>query len=79
MANKKADLSLKYLLYIYYPLYFKKDKGNIKALINSNNKVNIIVLTYMAKLGLKIWLTNVSNKKINSSTFKIFGIVLANF
>lgn len=48
-------LSLKYVLYIYYPFCFQKDKkGNINALIDFDNKVNAMILAYIKKLGLRI-------------------------
>lgn len=59
IANKKIDLLFKHVPYIYYPLYFKKNKSNIKALINFNNEVNAITSIYIAKLGLKVYITNV--------------------
>lgn len=45
---------LKRILCIYYLLYFWKDIANIKALINSDSKVNIMTSAYISKLGLKI-------------------------
>lgn len=51
----------------------------IRALINSGSKVNAIMPMYILKLGIKICPTNVGAQNINSSTFKIFGMVLASF
>ena len=34
---------------------------------------------YVKKLGLKTWKTNVGARKIDGSTFKTFGMVIANF
>lgn len=45
--------------YIHYPFRFQKDTAEVKALINSSNKVNAMMLVYALKLGLKIYHTNV--------------------
>lgn len=75
----KNILSLKYMLYIYYLLKFKKNQFKIKTLINSNNKVNTIIQLYITKLRFKIWPINIRTQKINSFIFKIFNIILASF
>lgn len=48
-ANKKANkIVLDRILYIYNLLCFYKNKKNKKkTLINSNNKINIIMLAYL--------------------------------
>lgn len=51
--TNNLTLSLKYIPYIDYLIYFQKNKGNIKVLINFDNKVNIITLVYAKKLGLQ--------------------------
>ena len=48
-------------------------------MLNSGNKVNAINLNYTRKLELKIWKTNIKAQKIDSSTLKTFGIVIADF
>ena len=48
-------------------------------MINFGNKVNIMILGYTSKLGLKIYRINVRTQKFDDSTFKIFEIVLAYF
>lgn len=73
----KEDMALDQVSCIHYPVWFKKDK--IKALINSGSKVNAMSLRYALKLGLKVRYTNVKTQKINGSTFKTFGMVLASF
>lgn len=79
-VNKEENIALARILYIYYLFYFYKDKKNkIQALINSNSKVNAIILAYALKLGLKICRTNVKAQKITGFIFKIFEIVLARF
>lgn len=69
----------KRILYIYYPLQFKRDLAKIQALLDSNSKVNAKTPIYMAKLGLTVKITNLGDQKINGSTLKTFGIVLASF
>lgn len=56
---------------------FKNNK--FEALINFGSKVNAIILTYITKLDLKIWLINIRTQTINGSTFQTFRIILANF
>lgn len=51
----------------------------MQALINLNNKVNTMTLTYVFKLNLKIYFINIKTQKIDSSIFNTFEIVLANF
>lgn len=60
---------LKCILYIYYPLQFKKNQTNIQALINSGSEVNAIILAYTARLDLKIWLISIGAQKIDKSIF----------
>lgn len=74
---KDILIVLEKVLYIYYPVWFKSDE--IKALINSGNKVNNMILQYAAKLSLKIRRTNISAQKINGSTLKTFKMVLVSF
>ena len=38
---------------IYYPLRFRKDTINVKALIDFGNKANAMTLAYASKLGLQ--------------------------
>lgn len=54
-ASRKSKMVPKKILYIYYLLYFGKDKKNkVRTLINSGKKVNAITPVYALKLGLKI-------------------------
>ena len=48
-------------------------------MINSNNKVNIIISIYAAKLNLSLKTTNIGIKKINGLVLKIYGITIARF
>lgn len=72
-------LSLECVLYIYHSIQFKKDQAKIQAVFDSDSKVNVMAPVYIARLGLKVWPTNLGAQKIDSSTFKIFEIVLASF
>ena len=74
---KKDDVALKGILCIYYPIKFKKNE--VEALINSSSEINVMALVYAAKLGLKVYYTNVRAQKIDGSIFKTFVIVLASF
>lgn len=51
----------------------------MQTLINFGTKVNVITSAYVLKLDLKIRQINFKAQKINSSSFKIFKIVLASF
>lgn len=76
----REDMVLEKIVYIYYPLRYCKDKENeMQTLINSGNKVNIMMLVYASKLDLRVRRTNVGAQKIDGSTFKTFEMVLASF
>lgn len=51
----------------------------IKALINSNTKVNAITLAYASKQDLIIRHINVKAQKINGFILKMFEMVLIRF
>lgn len=65
---------LKQVFYIYYLIQFKKNK--LKNPINLGSKVNIIILTNIVKLSLKIYFINIKAQKIDGFIFKMFEIVL---
>lgn len=75
-STKNISLVLDWVPYIYYSVWFKNNE--IWALINSGIEINVMTLTYMAKLSLKVSHTNIEAQKIDDSTFKIFKIVLTN-
>lgn len=52
--NIKVFTLVNQVLYIYYLLYFQRNKDDVETLINSNNKINIITLAYTKKLGFWI-------------------------
>lgn len=72
-------LLLERVLCIYYPLYFKKDTNNIKALINSNSEINAMTPAYAKKLGLWIRKTNINAQKIDESSLTTYRMVIASF
>ena len=78
-ASQKDIVVLDRIPCICYPIWFKKSKVQVQALFDSGSKINAITLEYALKLGLKIRPTDVGAQKINSSTFKTFGMVLASF
>ena len=78
-ASQEYVVVLNWVPYICYLIWFKKSKVQIQALINSGKKINAIISGYASKLGLKICFTDDGAQKIDDSTFKIFGIVLASF
>ena len=64
--------------YIYYPVQFQKNQEQVKALLNSNSKVNVMNPTFAQKLGLFIWITNIGARTINGSALVTFRMVIAN-
>ena len=78
-ASKEDDVVLERVLYIYYLLHFWKNTVEAKTLINSSNKVNIMIPAYASKLDLRGCHTNIGVQKINRSTLEIFEMVLTSF
>ena len=64
---------------IYYPVWFQEGQKQVRALLNSGNKVNAMSPAYIEKLGLKTRKTNVGAQKIDGSALKIFGMVITDF
>lgn len=54
LALDNSTQLLKHMPYIYHIMYFKKDQAKVRALLDSDNKVNTMTSAYTAKLGLKI-------------------------
>lgn len=50
---------LKYMLCIYYLMQFKKNQVKVQVFLNFGSEVNIIILAYATKLGLKVQLINI--------------------
>ena len=62
---------------IHYPVQFQEEQ--VRALLDSGSKVNVMSLADTKKLGLKIWKTNVRAQKIDGLALKTFGMVIADF
>ena len=64
---------------IYYPVWFQKDQEQVRALLDSGNKLNAMNLAFAWKVGFHIRKTNVRAQKIDSSALEIFGMIIADF
>lgn len=73
------DQQLECILSIQYPLKLEKHYTKVQVLLDSNSEINAITPTYTAKLGLRIYSTDIRAQKIDRSTFSTYGIVLVNF
>ena len=69
MTDGDEENMLRKISYIYYLLYFNKDK--VWIIFNNRNKINAISFNYAQKFGLKIWITSVGAQKINKCALKI--------
>ena len=78
-TSKENHVTLKRVPCINYPLCFQKNTVGIRTLVDSGSEVNAIILTYAAKLGLKVWKTNIRAQKIDGSTLDTFEMVLPDF
>ena len=65
---------------IYYPVKFQNDKGkDVLAFLNFKNKINAITLAYIVQLGFKVRKTDFGTQKIDGSSLKTYGMVIAAF
>ena len=80
-ASKEAQkVILDRVPYIHYLVQFWKDKGaTIWALINLSSKVNTMTPAYAKQLSLQVQKTDVGAQKINGSSLRTFGMVIAGF
>ena len=80
MTNAREN-ALERVLYIHYPVRFKKDadKTPVQALINSKSEVNAIHLSFAKQLGLHIRPTDVGAQKINGTMLDTHEMVVAVF
>ena len=62
---------------IYSLVQFQEEQ--VRTLLDSGSKVNIINPDFARKLGIKIWKTNSETQKIDSSALGIFGMVIIDF
>ena len=69
------------VLCIHYPVRFQEDQGQeqLRALLDSGSKVNVMSPAYAKRLGLKTRKTNIRAQMIDGSALEIFGIVIADF
>ena len=73
------DISLARVPCIYYPVQFRKDSSQVRALLNSGSEINAINPAYASRPGLRVHRTDIGAQKIDGSTLKTFGMVLASF
>ena len=78
-SKEDVVIALDWVPYICYPIRFKKSEIQVQALFDSGSKVNAMTPRYASKLGLKVRPTDVGAQKIDGSTLKTFGMVLASF
>ena len=62
---------------IHYSVQFQEEQ--VRALLDSDSKVNAMSSAYAKKLGLKTRKTNVGAQKIDGSALETFGMVIADF
>ena len=58
-ASKEEHVFLERVPCIHYPLHFRKDTVDVRALIDSVGEVNAMSPAYASKLGLKVHHTDV--------------------
>ena len=84
MTDTRREATYERVLYIQYLIQFcqknneHKDK-DIRALIHSSSKVNVILTVYAIKLDLYTRKIDVGVQKIDKSDLDTFGIVIADY
>lgn len=78
MNWKCKEANLERVPCIRYPVQFRKDQDDTKALIDSGCE-NALHTAYTAKRGLSVRKTDVGAQKINGSHPETFGMVIAGF
>ena len=77
MTDKKTEEeALEQVPYIWYLVTFK---DQTKALLDFENKVNVMNSAFTSQLGLKIQKTNVGAQKIDGTTLETYRMVVSNF
>ena len=76
---REKDTPLVRVPYIHYPVQFRKDDSETRALLDSGSEVNAMNPAYAKKLGLRIRKTDVGAQKIDGSSLDTFGMVIADF
>ena len=65
---------------IHYPVQYQGGQaGEIRALIDSDSKVNAMNPAFAAKLGLSIRPTGIGAQKIDGSALRTYGMAIAGF
>ena len=76
-TSKEDDVALQRVPCIHYPIPFRKKE--VQALIDSGSEINAMTSAYASRLGLRVYCIDIGAQKIDGSTLKIFGMVLASF
>lgn len=81
ISKKNKDFIIENVACVnYLSCFYKKNKKvELQVLIDLGINVNTHVLTYIAKIGLKICQTIIRAQKINGFILKIFYMVRLNF
>ena len=78
-ASSKVN-TLQHLPYIYFPVQFQGGQAReVRALINSDSKVNAMTPAFAARLGLSIHPTGIGAQKIDGSALRTYGMAIAGF
>ena len=78
-SKEDVVVALDWVPCICYSIWFKKSEIEVQALFNSGSEVNAMTPGYASKLGLKVRFIDIRAQKIDGSTLKTFGMVLASF
>ena len=78
-STEAPELILEQVSCIQYPVKFRKDKETVHALINFGSEMNDMISAYAAVLGFEICSISIRAQKIDWSSLKIFGMVIASF
>lgn len=76
---KDTLLLLEQVLYIHYPVQFRKNQAKTQTLIDFGTKVNAMTQSYVVKLGFKVQPIIVDVQKIDGSILKTSKMVIASF
>lgn len=79
VSIRVENQQLEYVLSILYLVKFKKDKIEIRALIDFSSEVNAITSAYAALQRLRACSIDIGAQKIDGSTLSTHYIVLTNF
>ena len=63
LTNDNEKVMLEKILCIYYLVCFQKNQEQVKTLLNSGSKVNIMSPAYVKRLGLKTQKINAGAQK----------------